>query len=128
METNKEMTVLVIKPNEHPVVKRISNELESLQHEVDGYIECIYPFDDMVALICNEEGKNQGRQLNRGLYDEDGKLYDIVAGTFLIVGLGEEDLCSLTEEQIEKFRDMFYNPEIFLSIEGKLVGLKYSIE
>ena len=110
METNQEMTVLVIKPNEHPVVKRISNELESLQHEVDGYIECIYPFDDMVALICNEEGKNQGHQLNRGLYDEDDKLYDIIAGTFLIVGLGEEDFCSLTEEQIEKFRDMFYNP------------------
>ena len=32
-----------------------------------------------------------GLPLNRALYDDGGRMYDIVAGNFLIVGLGEED-------------------------------------
>ena len=86
------MNVLVIEPMKHPVEKEISNELESLQKEVGGYIECIYPFDDEVGLICNEEGKLQGLHSNRGLYDENGELYDIIAGNFLIVGLTRRQL------------------------------------
>ncbi len=37
-----------------------------------------------------------GLPLNRALRDEDGQMYDAVAGTFLVVGLGEEDFASLT--------------------------------
>ena len=122
------MNVLVIEPMKHPVEKEISNELESLQKEVGGYIECIYPFDDEVGLICNEEGKLEGLHSNRGLYDENGELYDIIAGNFLIVGLTEDSFCSLSEEQIVEYRGMFYYPEIFCRVGKKIVGLKYSIE
>ena len=66
---------------------RDSSGLESLQHEVGGCIEAIYPYEDPVALICNEEGKLEGLPLNRALRDEDGDIYDVVAGTFLVVGL-----------------------------------------
>ena len=38
-------------------VKEIDSDLKSLQHEVGGYIEAIYPYEDPVALVCNEEGK-----------------------------------------------------------------------
>ena len=49
----KEMTVLVVEPKKKPYVKTISSGLESLQHEVGGDIEAIYPFEDPVALIVN---------------------------------------------------------------------------
>ena len=42
-------------------VKEIDSGLESLQHEVGGCIEAIYPYEDPVALVCNEEGKLEGR-------------------------------------------------------------------
>ena len=61
-----------------------------------GYIEAVYPFEDPVAVIVNEEGKLEGLQLNRGIYDPDGRLYDIVSGTMLVVGLGEENFASLS--------------------------------
>ena len=51
------MTILVIKPMQTPKVKEIESSLESMQKEVGGYIQAIYPFEDSVALICNEEGK-----------------------------------------------------------------------
>lgn len=69
-----------------------------LQQIVGGYIEAVYPFVDPVAIICNEEDKINGLELNRALRDENGKVYDILAGTFLLVGLDEEDIASLTPE------------------------------
>ena len=42
-----------------------------------------------MGLVCNDEGKLFDLELNRGLQDEDGNLYDIMAGTFLVMSLGE---------------------------------------
>ena len=36
-----------------PEVKDIDPGLASLQHEVEGWIEATYPFEDPVAIICN---------------------------------------------------------------------------
>ena len=66
------MKVLVVEPEKEPYVKEISSGLSSLQKEVGGFIEAVYPFEDPVAIICNEEGKLEGLPLNRALRDEDG--------------------------------------------------------
>ena len=34
-------------------------------------------------------------------------MYDILVGTFLVVGLTEDDFGSLSEEMIEKYTDVF---------------------
>ena len=114
------ITVIAVKPGKKPIVKEIENALKSLQHEVDGYIQAVYPWNEPVALICDEESKLKNKPFNRALRDESGKIYDIVAGTFLIVGLGDEDFCSLTDEQIKKFSEMFKYPEEFIRINGEI--------
>lgn len=108
------MKVLLIKPREYAKVIDISPGLESLQNAVGGYIEAIYPYDDPVAVICNEEGKILGLELNRELRDESGRIYDILCGDILIVGLGDEDFCELSDELIEKYSKIMGNPRIFL--------------
>ena len=108
------MKVLVVEPEKEPYVKEISSGLSSLQKEVGGFIEAVYPFEDPVAIICNEEGKLEGLPLNRALRDEDGHVYDIIAGTFLIAGLSEDNFCSLDDAQLEKFSAMYKNPELFM--------------
>ena len=108
------MKVLVVEPEKEPYVKEISSGLSSLQKEVGGFIEAVYPFEDPVAIICNEEGKLEGLPLNRALRDEDGHVYDIIPGTFLIAGLSEDNFCSLDDTQIEKFSSMYKNPELFM--------------
>lgn len=55
-------TVLVVHPNEAPKAVTMDISLKTLQKAVDGYIEAVYPFEDPVALICNEEGKPTKRQ------------------------------------------------------------------
>ena len=118
---NDLIKVLVVEPEQTPYVKEIEPSLTSYQAEVGGYIQAIYPFDDPVAIICNEEGKLNGLDLNRALRNEDGVIYDIVAGTFLVVGLGEEDFASLDDEHIQQFSRRFKTPEMFVSFNGKII-------
>lgn len=51
------MKILIVEPGKHPYEAEIDSRLESLQKTVGGYIEAIYPFEDMVALISDEEAK-----------------------------------------------------------------------
>lgn len=51
------ITVLCIKPNHYPKTVAIDNSLEAMQKLVGGNIEEYMPFEDEVAIICNEEGK-----------------------------------------------------------------------
>lgn len=121
VEQESLMTVLVVEPGKAPYVKEIHPGLDSLQHEVGGWIEAVYPFEDPVAIICNEEGKLEGLPLNRALLTQEHDVYDIVAGTFLVTGLTEDDFGSLTDEQVKKFSDRFRCPEAFLNIGGKIL-------
>lgn len=103
------ITVIKIVPNEKPELVEIENNLHSLQKEVNGYIEAIYPWEDPVALICNEEGKVNGEPLNRFLYSDDGNVIDVIAGTFLVAGLTKQNFGSIGE-YAEKYMDIFKRP------------------
>ena len=54
------MKILVVEPLEAPKIKEIDGSLEAMQKEVGGYIQALFPFEEPVALICNEEGKLHG--------------------------------------------------------------------
>lgn len=118
---NEMISVLVVEPEKKPYMKEISSGLSSLQKEVGGYIQAVYPYEEPVAIVCDEEAKLNGRKLNRALRDEDGEIYDIVAGTFLVVGLGEENFSSLAPNHARQFKEKFNTPELFMRLNGKLI-------
>ena len=117
------MAVLVVEPMKAAYVKEIPKGLKSLQKEDGGDIEATFPFEDLVGIVLNVDGKYQGLPLNRGLYDSQGELYDIISGTFLVVGLGEEDFVSLTPAQIGKFMEKYRAPEAFVRSGGEIVAI-----
>lgn len=119
----EKLTVLVVEPMKEPYVKEIDPGLHALQAEVGGDIAASYPFDDPVGLVLNDEGKLIGLDLNRSLRDEHGEIYDIVAGTFLVVGLGPESFSSLSPDMIQKYTEQFKRPELFASINGQIVSV-----
>ena len=59
-----------------------------------------YPFEDEVGILLNGNGKFEGLPLNRALYDDRGQVYDAIAGTFLVVGLTENDLLEMAFNDI----------------------------
>lgn len=115
------MKVVRVEPYKPPYEKEIDSGLKSLQHEVGGWIQAVYPFEDPVAIICNEEGKINGMELNRALRDENGEVYDVIAGPFLLVGLGEENFTSLSDDMTDKYKEVFAQPEVFLSTNSDLL-------
>lgn len=109
-----EIRVLLVQPGKAAKVVMISNSLEAMQKIVGGEIEAAYFFDDPVVVVCNEEGKLNGMPLNRAIRGEKGQPFEIIAGTFFICGLGEEDFTSLPKELQKKYEDKFKQPETFL--------------
>ena len=83
----------------------------------------VYPFDDNVGLIMNEEGKLEGLPLNRGLFDDKGRLYDIIAGTFIVAGLTEDNFGSLTPEQLQKYSELYKQPQMFMKLGRDIVAV-----
>lgn len=112
------MKILVIAPNEHPKRVEIPHTLEDMQQVVEGYIQAVYPWTDLVALVCDEEGLINGKPLNR--YIMPGM---VIAGTFFICGLGEEDFTDLPDDLAEKYEQMFYNPQVFARVNEDIVAI-----
>jgi len=104
------MKILVVEPDKEPVTKEIENELHDMQKVVGGLIEPIYFEPQNDALVfCNEEFLLNDSQPNRMVGDI------LVHGTFFVVGnttneYGEDVCCSLTDEQLEKYSQMFAEP------------------
>ena len=106
--------VLKIEVGEPPEIKEILNELNGLQHEVGGLIECVYLDDGSIAVV-NEEGKLNGMEPNRRLGA------DIICGPFFICGdTNDGDFASLSEEQIQKYSEKFAEIQAFTGEEPEL--------
>ena len=113
------MKILVVAPYEHPKRVEIPHTLEALQKVVGGNIEAVYPWrDDKVALVCDEEGFINEKPLNRLIMP--GML---IAGTFFICGLGEEDFTDLSDDLAEKYEQMFYHPQAFARVDDDIIAI-----
>jgi len=105
------MKVIIVEPLKSPYEADVPNTLASLQKIVGGTIQALYPYPDEVALICHDEGKLLGLSLNRKIED-----YDIIAGTFCIVGLSEDDFKSLSPELLRKYKEKFARLELYIPL------------
>ena len=117
------MKVVMVHPGLYAKEAEIGMTLEDKQEVVGGWIEAVYPYDDNVAIVCNEEGLIMGLPLNRQINEDI-----VIAGTFFICGTGEEDFIGLTDAQVQKYKEMFYMPEIFSMHNGKIESMKVSEE
>lgn len=121
------MQVVIVEPQKKPEVREIGNSLEAMQQVVGGFIEALYPFDEPVALICNEEGKLMDLPPNRALRDDTGEVYDIISGTFFLCSTppDSEHFESLTGQQVNTYLERFSTPEMFLNVGDSLFILPY---
>lgn len=110
------MKILVVNPGELPIIKEIDSTLESMQDVVGGLIQALYPFDEPVALICNDEAQLLNLPMCHCLHETgDG---DIIQGSFFVCGAPPEAerFASLTDEQIQRYEKRFHFPELFFPL------------
>lgn len=79
------------------------NTLDAFQEAVGGNIEAV-GLDCGVCLVCNEVGKIEGLPANRRVNGET------IAGTFLIVGVEDEEFCSLSDADATHYAEKFVEP------------------
>ena len=114
------MNVLVVEPGMAPYEKEI-NGLEEMQAVVGGPITASYPFEEKVGIVSNDDSIGMGMEFNRSI--EGG--YGGIFGTFFICGLEEDHFCSLTPEQMERYKKKYHHAEILLGVmENTPVTLK----
>lgn len=66
----EKLKVVILEPGKIAKEAEIDDTLEAMQLVVGGRIEQLMPFEDEVAIVCNEEGKLIGLPLNRAIYTE----------------------------------------------------------
>ena len=127
VETSEKISVILIEPDKYPKVIEIEDTLEAMQETVGGYIEEYMPFDDEVAIVCNEEGKMNGAELNRAIYSNDKEILDIIAGKFFIAyaPIESESFLSMPKDLMKKYEDKFRYPERFYQTDKGIEAKAY---
>lgn len=115
VEAPQKISVILVEPGRYPKLIEIEDTLEAMQSLVEGDIEEYMPFDDEVAIICNEEGKMRGLPLNRAVYVDNKEMVDIIAGKFFIcyAPIESEKFLSMPKELARKYEEKFKYPERF---------------
>ena len=122
------ISVLLVEPNKYPKMIEIDDTLEAMQAVVGGDIEEYMPFEDEVAIICNEEGKITGMAPNRAVYEENSReMLDIICGKFFVAyaPFEAERFQSLPPDLAEKYREKFKYPERFMRVNNEIVAVPF---
>lgn len=99
------LRIVFVEPGKPAYAAEIENTLRAEQRAVGGKTERVYN-QDGTFILCNEEGKLEGLPANRRI-DGGG----VLVGNFFVIGEGEENFRSLTEEEIQKYLARFFEPE-----------------
>lgn len=84
-----------------PKVIEVEDSLKSYQNLVGGWIESV-SLSEGVALILNEEGKLKHLPPNKGLYNSDGRIIDVLVGNLFICRVDDDgDFADFKDEDIK---------------------------
>ncbi len=112
--------VLVVEPRKVPYVLEIDPNPGALEAALGGTSEKVIYTDDPISILVNPEAKERGMELNRSLYGTDGKPFEVIAGTFLVVGLDKDGaITSLPENMIQKYSQRFQTIEVYAQVGNK---------
>ena len=95
------MNVLVVEPGFLPYEKEI-NGLAEMQKTVGGLIQAIYPFQEEVALVCNENGIFEGLEFNRSIPERSY----------------EPNFNPLTPEPVKTYKERFNKAQVLTAMNG----------
>ena len=124
---SKTIRVVMCEPGKRACTKEINTDLHSMQEIVGGFIELYYLTED-VFLVCNDEHKINGMQMNRTITNEEGKIVEVICGPFFIAKDdpdGEGEICSLSWEEAEHYRKKYLFPEDIFLVGSQIMAFPY---
>lgn len=130
MSENTNIEVIMVEPGKEARMMSIGDDLESMQRAVGGYIEEYMPYEDDIAIICNEEGKINGLPLNREIKDEQGCVMDIIAGPFFMAyaPIESESFLSMPDDMKDKYFEKVKDPQKFVMTRSGIKSVPFNHE
>lgn len=110
------MRVVIVEPGEPARVADIEHSLASFQKVVGGSVECYDNFSEDCVIVGVSEGELGSEPImNRAIATPDGKLRDVLCGTFFICGISAANKAfeGLNDEQAVYYAEMFKTPHTF---------------
>lgn len=118
--------VLMVEPGKRAYETEVGTNLHELYAALNcDCIQTFYPYEDLVVIVCDDEGKLNGSLPNRAIYGEDGKMMDIIFGKFFICDCSTSEFKSLPDGMMEKYKNQFLLPERFCRINDEILAVKY---
>lgn len=78
-------------------------------------------------LFASILGENdQTMDPNRAVYGENHEIMDVIFGPFFICDCSGQNFGSLDREQLERFKKQFRLPEKLISVNGKILSVRYN--
>lgn len=117
--------VVLVEPGKKARIADIEASLEGYYRAINAdTIQAVYPFEEEVCIVCDEEGKLTGREPNRALRDEETKeIYDILVGSFFVCSCSGENFGSLSPDQQRRYLERYKWPEAFININGTIAAV-----
>lgn len=113
------MKILIFEPYKYPRKADIPHTLRCMQETVGGDIQAIYPWDDPLALVCDDEALLKDSEFNRFIYPNV-----FIFGTFFLCGIGEEDFTDLSDKLMEKYAEMLRRPQILVQTPDGITAMQ----
>lgn len=111
--SEKDIDVMIVEADKKPYMASIPNNMESIKEIVGGEINVSIMDGKDVALICDKDGLEEGREPNRILFDNEGEPYDIVYGNFVLTGVKDNDIISLSQDNAKEYYLEFHQPTFY---------------
>lgn len=112
------LSYLKIEPGRYPEARRA--KIDFIQFEIAGSdLVSEVAFED-AYILYGQNAAEQNQPMNRYIEFEEGRMM-VACGTIAIVGKDENGYCSLTEEQMKKYFELFLKPQKFIMAFAKLL-------
>ena len=122
---SEKLKVVIVKTGENAVVSDLSPDDDMYGLLMSGELKIPYIFSPSKVALVGINGDGQDLPRNRVLSrSEDGSVFDIISGDFMVVGY-DEGFYSLTNEQASVWKRTFLMPNRFVDGENGLEIIPY---
>ena len=105
--SDNRLKILVAEAGAPPRVREICGGLPAIQEIIGGEVEELCPFADSVSIMRGGRGDELRLPVNCLLKNGSGQPFDVIHGTFVVVGTDHGQYVSLTDRQILRYLDEF---------------------
>ena len=113
------MKALLAEPMRDPQVVEIEDSLFAFQKLLGNRIDIADDFVEPIAIIFNEESEKLGMTNVFFFCDAHCNPRYMIRGKILVVGVSGEFPCSLTEEQIKRYEQIFRSTVFYFTMQDE---------